>query len=76
MSWDGLTSGWGADVDATDKLIETMQAAAHEEWESRIAEIQQWADEATDPWYRKRHQEHADRLRAMPVPWGQASAVA
>ncbi len=62
-------------MDATDKLIESMNAAAREEHEARIAEIQKQADEATDPWYRKFHQEHADSLRAMPVPWEQSDAA-
>ncbi len=63
-------------MDATDKLIATINAAAREEWESRIAETQQWADEATDPWYRKFHQERADRMRAMETPWDKRDTAA
>lgn len=37
--------------------------------EDKIAEAEQWAAEATDPWYREFHLGRAARLRAMPYPW-------
>ncbi|MBA3753441.1 MAG: hypothetical protein H0X01_04740 [Nitrospira sp.] len=63
-------------MDATDRLIETMRAATVAEHEARIAEVQRWADEATDEWHRKRHQAHADRLRAMRYPWEKGNVAA
>lgn len=62
-------------MNATDKLIETIRAATITEHEAHIAEIQRLADEATDEWHRKRYQEQAERLRAMPYPWETSSAV-
>ena len=60
-----------------EETVATMRAALVAEHEEHIAEAQQHADEAAargDEWYRKWHQEHADRLRRMPYPWEQRAA--
>jgi hypothetical protein len=57
---------------ANDPHIRALREAFVTEDEATIAEVQQRADDAAergDEWYRKWHQDAADRLRAMPYPW-------
>ena len=60
-----------------DETVATMRSALVAEHERHIAEAQERADEAAargDEWYRKWHQDDADRLRAMPYPWEHEAA--
>lgn len=59
-----------------DPHIKAIQDAIVHDHEATIAQAQRRADEATDPWYRKWHQDHADRLRAMHYPWERPAASA
>jgi hypothetical protein len=52
-----------------DPHIQALRDALIADHEQRIAEEQRAADEASDDWYRKWHQDHAAALRAMPYPW-------
>jgi hypothetical protein len=61
---------------AVDPHIKAIEDAIIADHEATIAEAQRRADEADDPWYRKWHQDRADRLRAMRYPWEQSAASA
>ncbi|HEX5541554.1 MAG TPA: hypothetical protein VFX60_08315 [Micromonospora sp.] len=54
---------------SADEHIRAMREALVAEHESRIAEVQRWADEASDDWHRRWHLDHVARLRAMRYPW-------
>jgi hypothetical protein len=63
-------------ADRVDPHIQALRDALVADHEQRIAEEQRAADEATDDWYRKWHQDHAAALRAMRYPWEQATDAA
>lgn len=58
-------------ADRVDPHIQVLRDALVADHEQRIAEEQRAADNATDDWYRKWHQDHAAALRAMRYPWDQ-----
>jgi len=60
-----------------DPHIQSLRDALKAEHEARIAEVQQWADEAAaagDVHNHRRNLEQVARLKAMPYPWESAAA--
>jgi len=56
-------------VDSHVQALRDLLVADHE---AQIADVQQRADDAAtrgDEWYRKWHQDHVDRMKAMAYPW-------
>jgi hypothetical protein len=63
-------------VTEVDRHVQALRDALVAEHEEHIAEIQRRADEAAargDEWYRRWHQGHLERLKAMRYPWSTTS---
>ena len=64
---------------SNDPHIRALREVLVAEHEAAVADEQKLADAAAargDEWYRRWHQEAADRLRAMPYPWEKAQRAA
>ncbi len=64
---------------SNDPHIRALREALVAEHEAAVSDEQKRADEAAargDEWYRKWHQDAADRLRAMPYPWERPASAA
>lgn len=55
----------------SEERLQAFRALIAGEHEERIAAEELAAEQATDPWYRKWHLDHAARLRSMVYPWEQ-----
>jgi hypothetical protein len=64
---------------SVDPHVQALRDALVAEHQDRIAEVQQWADEAGaagDLARQRWHLAHVERLKAMPYPWEERQSAA